>query len=348
MDSSMSDPVSNAEIEDVLSSIRRLVSNDDRSAQGDARPDTGQETPPAPPAPDNGRPAAAEALVLTPALRVSGADTRARQHDEDEARARSQEPAPQDDRQAATPAHDEHEARDEDSARQTEDETGARDDIDEANDASPEPEARAADSEADTGTDTGADTDTGTETGTEIGTETGADDEAGQEQGDPWQDDAERESAEALSERVAGFEAAVAARDDAWDPDGNNLNDDNAAAPTEPFSWQDGIEDAELVPPDEGLEPYVAEDDEVSADTAAQKAASGPEPDPAAENGFLADEDLLGDDDATVLDEDALRDLVTEIVRQELQGSLGERITRNVRKLVRREIHRALATKELE
>lgn len=49
-----------------------------------------------------------------------------------------------------------------------------------------------------------------------------------------------------------------------------------------------------------------------------------------------------------MLDEDALRDMVSEIVRQELQGALGERITRNVRKLVRREIHRALASQELE
>jgi len=49
-----------------------------------------------------------------------------------------------------------------------------------------------------------------------------------------------------------------------------------------------------------------------------------------------------------LLDEDALRDIVSEIVREELQGALGERITRNVRKLVRREIHGALAAQELE
>lgn len=48
------------------------------------------------------------------------------------------------------------------------------------------------------------------------------------------------------------------------------------------------------------------------------------------------------------LDEAMLRDLVGDIVRQELQGALGERITRNVRKLVRREIHRALAAHELD
>jgi len=48
------------------------------------------------------------------------------------------------------------------------------------------------------------------------------------------------------------------------------------------------------------------------------------------------------------IDEDMLRELVSDIVRQELQGVLGERITRNVRKLVRREIHRMLVSQELE
>lgn len=48
------------------------------------------------------------------------------------------------------------------------------------------------------------------------------------------------------------------------------------------------------------------------------------------------------------IDQDTLRNLVFEIVRQELQGTLGERITRNVRKLVRREIYRVLASQEFE
>jgi len=47
------------------------------------------------------------------------------------------------------------------------------------------------------------------------------------------------------------------------------------------------------------------------------------------------------------LDEEMLRDMVADIVRRELQGELGERITRNVRKLVRREINRALAGQDL-
>ena len=60
------------------------------------------------------------------------------------------------------------------------------------------------------------------------------------------------------------------------------------------------------------------------------------------------DQPSLFGEDETLLDEETLRELVTEIVRQELQGALGERITRNVRKLVRREIHRALTSQELE
>ena len=57
-----------------------------------------------------------------------------------------------------------------------------------------------------------------------------------------------------------------------------------------------------------------------------------PEPDP---GGMLFDEVIL-------------RDLVREMIREELQGGLGERITRNVRKLVRQEIARALAARDLE
>ena len=75
----------------------------------------------------------------------------------------------------------------------------------------------------------------------------------------------------------------------------------------------------------------------------ADPAATAPEFDyaaPAQEAGSAGEDQFL--------DEEALRDMVTEIVRAELQGALGERITRNVRKLVRREIHRALTAQDLE
>ncbi|NBR91631.1 MAG: hypothetical protein EBS68_17360 [Rhodobacteraceae bacterium] len=48
------------------------------------------------------------------------------------------------------------------------------------------------------------------------------------------------------------------------------------------------------------------------------------------------------------LDDAVLRDLVAGIIREELKGVLGERITRNVRKLVRREINRMLVSQDFD
>ena len=45
---------------------------------------------------------------------------------------------------------------------------------------------------------------------------------------------------------------------------------------------------------------------------------------------------------APILDEEALRGVINTIVRDELQGELGERIARNLRKLVRRELGQVL------
>lgn len=49
-----------------------------------------------------------------------------------------------------------------------------------------------------------------------------------------------------------------------------------------------------------------------------------------------------------ILDEETLREIVAQTVREELMGELGERITRNVKKLVRREIQRALAERAFD
>ncbi len=62
------------------------------------------------------------------------------------------------------------------------------------------------------------------------------------------------------------------------------------------------------------------------------------DPEPVAEPAM----NVFGRPDAGMTEE-ALRDVITDLIRQELQGALGERITRNVRKLVRSEINRALA-----
>jgi hypothetical protein len=85
---------------------------------------------------------------------------------------------------------------------------------------------------------------------------------------------------------------------------------------------------------------------------------------PAMQDAEAADEDEIEDDiedlgeapspftfpdaEEGLLDEETLREIVAEVVRAELQGVLGQRITRNVRKMVRREIRIALAAEDLE
>lgn len=68
-----------------------------------------------------------------------------------------------------------------------------------------------------------------------------------------------------------------------------------------------------------------------------------PEPEPAAEPQApaVADTSL-----PPALADEELNALVSAIIREELRGELGMRITRNVRKLVRREIYRAIANGE--
>lgn len=51
---------------------------------------------------------------------------------------------------------------------------------------------------------------------------------------------------------------------------------------------------------------------------------------------------------APILDEEALRGVVNAIVRDELQGELGDRISRNLRKLIRREIGQFLEEQRRE
>ncbi|MBI1415937.1 MAG: hypothetical protein GC146_01825 [Limimaricola sp.] len=46
--------------------------------------------------------------------------------------------------------------------------------------------------------------------------------------------------------------------------------------------------------------------------------------------------------DVATLDEESLRGLIADVLRQELQGELGDRLSSNIRKLVRREIARFL------
>jgi hypothetical protein len=123
-----------------------------------------------------------------------------------------------------------------------------------------------------------------------------------------------------LSAKIAALETYIGKTDDQWEPDDTGDSDySGTEAPA--MTWND------------------ADSEEISLDEAATSADTNTNPE--AQAGFAQSVD-------DILDEEALRDLVSDIVREELQGALGERITRNVRKLVRREIHRALAAQELE
>ncbi|WP_149586599.1 hypothetical protein [Tabrizicola flagellatus] len=87
---------------------------------------------------------------------------------------------------------------------------------------------------------------------------------------------------------------------------------------------------AEAVPHEEAGQPGAA---------AGNQEASGPEPTE------FVDVDGMP---LAVLDEAALQEIVRQTLRSELQGELGERITRSIRKLVRAEINRAFIARDLD
>jgi len=144
-------------------------------------------------------------------------------------------------------------------------------------------------------------------------------------------EDVQYDRAAALSAKIEALEATIGQTQDQWEPDGE-VGDDYAGTHVETIEWQDHETGGEgTVDP---LRPTPVHLDPV---------AEIPVP-PKQDDDTL--DTLMGDE--AIMDEESLRELVADIVRQELQGALGERITRNVRKLVRREIHRALTAQELD
>jgi len=339
----MSDPVANVEIEDVLSSIRRLVSAEER---GDATKEERAES----------QEAEETKLLLTPAQRVDDAAPRDEGEEDDYDAWAEAEPSradtgqdPYDDIEDAEivapdakgdapetdsldadmPRFVHHHAPDEEGAQEA---PGAEEDFAaEAEDASA-PEAFAA---RDTLAEDMADP-------------------AGEEGRDmAGEDEGAEVDLKALEARIAGFETAVAQQDEEWEPDGTP-DDTYAGHPVSPLPWRDSDEAAEAAEtpddaPGQGAPPDV--------EAAPKDTAEAGQWDMAEDRSYDRPEAAAGDDEDdaeswyaedTIIDEEALRDMVSEIVRQELQGALGERITRNVRKLVRREIHRALMSQKME
>lgn len=118
-----------------------------------------------------------------------------------------------------------------------------------------------------------------------------------------------------LSAKIAAFETAIGRIPDQWEPDGTGT-DAYAGTALPAMNWPD-LDQAEEGAPRDRNEPQV---DPRETDRPAPLRLGG-----------------------RGIDEKALEELVAEIVRAELKGPLGERITRNVRALVRREIQLAMA-----
>lgn len=155
-----------------------------------------------------------------------------------------------------------------------------------------------------------------------------------------------RSNPNGLSAKIAALEAVIGKRNDEFEPDGVAQTDEYAGTEALTLAWEDHV--AERTEPDSDTtvepSPEVAREpvhDTPRTDPVVEKTAASPASTEADNIAALLDEDA-------VLDEETLRAMVSDIVREELQGALGERITRNVRKLVRREIQRALAAQDLE
>ncbi|SFL14524.1 hypothetical protein [Shimia haliotis] len=361
----MPDPVSNAEIEDVLTSIRRLVSENrpvdsapvvDDEATDDETAHQGQPSEvPAKSVP--------MALVLTPALRVEDAQDRA--FDEFDAEAGDEDSSEILDVAEFESDHAESLEIPEEEETLEADRFDDVEEVAETTEAFADPEIEGPElvAEDDDGTDDvepaledGQDDAEHTSDMDAYGLQETADELNGELATDDLEDVSKPEGEDGDALGNSGF---VEATDESFDE----------SDVEEPFDFKKVLE-ARLVNWRDGEEAVTVEGEPVDSDYAEAELTVSAEPiTPSAEPldamAYAAETQIeteavegiaeeveqgLADalDDPAVIDEEALREMVADIVRQELQGALGERITRNVRKLVRREIHRALAAHDLD
>jgi hypothetical protein len=96
--------------------------------------------------------------------------------------------------------------------------------------------------------------------------------------------------------------------------------------------------------------PVTLDREGLEATISALEAALGPTapaPDMAPHAEAATEDDASSEQDVTLIDEGDLEILVARLVRNELRGQLGERITQQVRRLVRAEISRVLDERKL-
>lgn len=347
----MSDPVKNEEIEDVLSSIRRLVSESGGLQENTKEPQeapisASSAEPDVGALPEEQSGTRTDRLVLTPSLRVADdMDAPAgdlRSDTEGTAEERFAEPDNEGSiEEAGTADGAREDSQDADVSEEEHDvahgaaeifESAEREDAEpEKADLENDPSAEVEDRPDQPQDGESAD---GAETSEEPPAQAEADEQHTGEDNTGEHTSGAEQAGETLKDRIEQLETAVLHSASDWEDDMEG-GGDNAPHPVETLQWEDHRDDEA---PGGGRE---------SARASAYVRVAEPSREDEGEDS--SDEfDFMGDDDEAVLDEDALREMVADIVRQELQGALGERITRNVRKLVRREIHRALMAQELD
>lgn len=333
----MSEANRNLDIEDVLSSIRRLVSEDARKAENAALASVqGQAPSPVPPVNQG------ERLVLTPALRISEPEAVAEQTeaaaeiaDVDEAPFTEVEP---------------------DVAAMAEAEQAL---VLETPFAVPETQVEA-DEEVDVDVEALAEEVTGDDIADEdVAAMIEAVSDAVTEDAPEESEASEAHDTVSLQQAIHDLSAAVDQDPSDWEAEEGDSFAETSVLKS--LSWAESTPDEEMSVHEDRRKDMASEITEGVAEVVTDEVVDKvTRPNFDARKAFTVDAVMEGGPDdeaieapvtaaiATALNEDALREVVARLVREELQGELGERITRNVRKLIRREINRALALQELE
>lgn len=118
-----------------------------------------------------------------------------------------------------------------------------------------------------------------------------------------------------LEAKITKLEKLIAHSDQLWEPDDVEQDDFAGSKTTLPL---DVVSEAGR----EIVETALVQNEQVSTTLATSESAS--------------------------LDQEELRALVADMIRDELRGALGEQITKNIRKLVRREINSALINQRID
>jgi len=166
-----------------------------------------------------------------------------------------------------------------------------------------------------------------------------------------------------LETRIAELERAVGRVEEEWEPDGSEPQEQHQPKLQFLKRYRDRFEvidgdGADLdAPQGKALQTPTQQDNGLHDPLANQPATFAHRPHPGdmapadmpeTAKGNASNGDVIDGQDDFFVDEAVLRSMVSDIVREELQGRLGERITRNVRRMVRHEIEKALSLKALE